>query len=671
MVQVHAELNGKDNINLDLNIFVMIKQVPVPKEMKTTAEGTMDRSGNSQMNPHCANALEEALKLKETVGGTITIVSMGPPNFTQSLTEALRKGADDAYLLSDRKLAGSDTWATAEALATLIKYVNSKQNGRTIDVLFAGLQTIDGDTAHVGPQVAGRMGMKQVTYVENIKVIDESKRLEVRRIIEGGHQKVHLSLPVMMSVTHTANTPRGPSLNYSLTALDKKVNIVSIDDIGLPETSAGVLGSPTVVSRVKNVTAHRGNIQLFTEGSMEEKIESLFNMLNHSFTEEGNEGNTDSTPSDLEEEEKLAKTMERDKDIPYVDLRNGARGILTWAQMDGDKLSLAALEILGEAKRVSVKLAEDSRSITTIIIGPDASKFTDTLIHYGADTVYTVDDERLNEYQTLPYAHAIIEAIKEINPEIVLFSASTLGRDLAPRIAAILNVGLSADCTEFDVGYYSSRKKNQRFDRAFQMKRPSFGESKLATIIGPWTYPQMATARPGIFKAETPDTSRQGKIVNFKPKWDDSDFDVKVIETVRNPDTIELEKADIVISGGLGIGKTGFVLLTKFVETLRSKGYKTELGASRAAVDAGFIPYKHQVGQTGKTVRPTLYFAVGISGAIQHLMGMKESTKVIAINTDSKANIFSNADYGIVADFREVIPIMIKQIESGQDLPIK
>ncbi|MHA2089701.1 MAG: electron transfer flavoprotein subunit beta/FixA family protein [Candidatus Kariarchaeaceae archaeon] len=264
--------------DLNLNIFVMIKQVPIPKAMKTTKEGLMDRSGKSMMNPHCQHALEAALDIRDRAGGRITVVSMGPPNAQQSLKEALRKGADQAFLLSDRKLAGSDTWATAEALSTLIRYILKNDGDKTIDILFAGLQTIDGDTAHVGPQVAARLGLNQVTYVEEFQ-INDGKHLDVKRIIEGGYQRLRVPFPMMLSISHTANYPRGPSLSYSLAALSKETTIYDIATIGLPEESAGLSGSPTVVSRVKNVVVEREDAEIFSSGSVRDDIDALLEHL--------------------------------------------------------------------------------------------------------------------------------------------------------------------------------------------------------------------------------------------------------------------------------------------------------------------------------------------------------------------------------------------------------
>lgn len=266
----HKNVNSKP-MDRKLNIFVMIKQVPIPKAMKTTKEGLMDRSVKSMMNPYCQNALEEALHLRDRAGGKVTVVSMGPPNTKKSLNEALRKGADEAYLLSDRKLAGSDTWATAEALATLIKHILMKNGDEKIDILFAGLQTIDGDTAHVGPQVAARLNINQVTYVEKIDIFDKN-HLDVKRKIEGGFQRLKVPFPMVLSITNTANYPRGPSLHNSMNAMNKKINIYDITDIGLSEKNIGVNGSPTIVSRVRNVKIDRDEVIIFSEGNMVQRI---------------------------------------------------------------------------------------------------------------------------------------------------------------------------------------------------------------------------------------------------------------------------------------------------------------------------------------------------------------------------------------------------------------
>ncbi len=257
----------------DLNIVVLLKQVPVPKAMKTKADGMMDRSGKSMINPYCNAALEEALKLREKVGGVITVVSMGPPNAKQSLIEAMRKGADKSILVSDRLLAGSDTWATALALSSTIKkYLPDT------DIIFAGLQTIDGDTAHVGPQVAEHLGFQQVTYVDKIEL--EGENLKVRRFVEGGWETFITPIPVMLSIHTAANTPRGPSLGAALRTSEDNITVYSVEQIGLTKEEVGVAGSPTIVSRVLNVVIDRPPVELFNEGSATERVGKLLEAVN-------------------------------------------------------------------------------------------------------------------------------------------------------------------------------------------------------------------------------------------------------------------------------------------------------------------------------------------------------------------------------------------------------
>ncbi len=253
-----------------LNILVLIKQVPLPKEMKTTAEGFMARTGvKSIMNPYCKHALEEAIRFKERIGGTITTLSMGPPSFEQSIREALSMGADEAYLLTDRRLAGSDTMATAHALALTIEKID-----RDFKIIFSGIQTIDGDTGHVGPQVAERLGFNQVTYIDKIEP-QKNGTIIARRIVESGYEIVEAPYPVLITVTKYANVPRGPRLKYAIKAKKYQINQLNIDTIGLTEDEAGISGSPTIVSQVRNVKVERPPCQIIQGASSAEKLDLL------------------------------------------------------------------------------------------------------------------------------------------------------------------------------------------------------------------------------------------------------------------------------------------------------------------------------------------------------------------------------------------------------------
>jgi len=256
---------------MTLKIGTLLKQVPL--QMKAGADGLMDRSGASQINPYCKHALEEAIKLKNKVkDSTLSVFSMGPPFFEQSLREAISMGADESILLSDRKLAGSDTMATAKAISKLIE---THAKGKKYDILFAGLQTVDGDTAHVPAQIAERLGYNQATYVEKVELMEGG--VKVQRLVERGTQILFVPFPALLSVTNTANTPRGPYLKGAMIAKTSEIKVYTIDEIGVKPEEVGLNGSPTVVAKVKNVTSTR-TLQKF-DGSAENQVNELFNTL--------------------------------------------------------------------------------------------------------------------------------------------------------------------------------------------------------------------------------------------------------------------------------------------------------------------------------------------------------------------------------------------------------
>lgn len=328
-------------------------------------------------------------------------------------------------------------------------------------------------------------------------------------------------------------------------------------------------------------------------------------------------------------------------------------------QLTGD-LQPVTFELLGAARDLAGKL---DVKVQAILIGHDLKDAPTVLIHHGADEVFVVDAPELEHYSTLPYKRAVLAVLATLDqpPHIVLSGATTLGRDLAPRIAANLEVGLTADCTELDIGDYTHKgkadpTKTGEYKDCLYAIRPSFGESLKARILGPWKNPQMATARSGAMVGLKPDSSRTGKIVPVDVKFDPSDFRLKVEKTVRDLSSqIDLLGADVIVSGGFGLGSAdGF----KVVADLASVFANGVVGASRKAVDSGWIPYAHQVGQTGKTVRPRIYIALGISGAIQHRVGVTNSDVIVAVNKDENAPIFQFADYGIVGDLYEVAPIL-------------
>ena len=343
----------------------------------------------------------------------------------------------------------------------------------------------------------------------------------------------------------------------------------------------------------------------------------------------------------------------------------GTKNVVVIAEQLQGSMQKVTFELLGAARGLANKL---NTGVTSYLIGNNISGLANTLIHGGADEVFVVDDPSLEEYANLTYRRAVIAILDHVSepPPIVLMGATTIGRDLAPRIAAYLETGLTADTTELDIGDYIHKgkadpSKTGEYNNILYAIRPSFGESLKARILGPWKNPQMATARIGVMERLPMDETRTGAVVNVPATFQSSDFRVKVIETVRDVSaTVNITDADVIVSGGFGLGgPEGF----EVVKDLASVFKNSVVGASRRAVDSGWIPYAHQVGQTGKTVRPSLYIALGISGAIQHRVGMANSKTIIAVNKDPDAPIFKFAHYGIVGNLYDVAPVLKKAFQ--------
>jgi electron transfer flavoprotein alpha subunit len=314
-----------------------------------------------------------------------------------------------------------------------------------------------------------------------------------------------------------------------------------------------------------------------------------------------------------------------------------------------------SLELLARAGELAQTLGGQ---VWGLLCGYQIGDLAQQVIHYGADQVLLADHPELEIYRTLPYCRVAVDLIKQYKPNIFLVGATHVGRDLAPRIASTVQVGLTADCTDLQIGDYESRKEKKVYKDLLYQIRPAFGGNIIATIVNPKTQPQMATVREGVMQANLPDTSRCGEIKIVEPTFEPDDFALKVLSReVREP-TVKLKDASVIVAGGGGVSAPeDFRLIEELAHILGG-----EVGASRAAVDAGFVSREHQIGQTGTTVRPRLYIAAGISGAIQHRSGMDESNKIIAINTDPDAPIFQVAHYKIVGDLKDVLPLLIQAL---------
>ncbi len=330
--------------------------------------------------------------------------------------------------------------------------------------------------------------------------------------------------------------------------------------------------------------------------------------------------------------------------------------VWVFAEQEDGALHDVALELCGKARQLADQLGVKTGAV---LPGTGARTEADKLIAHGIDKVYLVEDENLSHYQTNPYAQVLCTLIEKHRPQIIVTGATSIGRDLAPRVASNLRAGLTADCTDLDIRDVTDPKTKTEHKNLLLQIRPAFGGNIIATIVNFDRWPQMATVREGVMPLYDGDGSRTGEVIEEKIDVDPATMALKLIRRHIEPRKVNLKGARVIVAGGGGVGgRDGFELIYKLAGAVGGA-----VGASRAAVDSGFIGKEHQVGQTGTTVRPALYIAVGISGAIQHRAGMQESAKIIAINTDPDAPILSIAHYGIVGDFKKIIPKMIKAIK--------
>ncbi len=336
------------------------------------------------------------------------------------------------------------------------------------------------------------------------------------------------------------------------------------------------------------------------------------------------------------------------------------KGVFVFAQQVDNKLSGIALELIGKGKDLAKDL---NTEVTAVLVGHEVKDLADELAAYGADKVILVDDPELKEYRTEPYAHALASVIEKYKPEIFLVGATAIGRDLGPRVSARIHTGLTADCTQLDIGDFPMNPipGKEQLHNQLLMTRPAFGGNTIATIACPEFRPQMATVRPGVMQKAPKVEGAKAVVEEFNPGFTPDDKYVEILEVVKSVvDTVDIMDAKILVSGGRGVGSPeNFKILDDLAEVLGAT-----VSCSRAVVDAGWKPKDLQVGQTGKTVRPNVYFAIGISGAIQHLAGMEESDLIVAINKDETAPIFDVADYGIVGDLNKIVPALTEKLKA-------
>lgn len=637
----HLEFLSSNDFRLPLNIIVCIKQVPDTNDMRIDPKtNNLIREGvPAVVNPTDLNAIEEALRFKDTYGGTVSVLTMGPPQAEQSLREALAMGADGAYLLTDRAFGGADTLATSYALWKGVQKIE-ETNGKT-DFVFFGKVAIDGETGQVGPGLAVRLGLPVITYNSKTTKVDlQNKIVEAERRVDDGVELVKVPIPCAMTITEAANEPRQPTIDGLIKAKKAQITALNKDAVQADPKRIGLGGSPTYVKKVV-VPPPKKKGEIKELGDAKETAKWLVDRLVAigAFGKKVSGGvipDQPVAPAQEQTQQPAAKIQGEHGDVwVYVEHRFGQAARVSW-------------ELLGEGKRLSRIYGT---KLCAVVLGSDVQNLVQEAHEYGADKVYLVEHPVLKEYRSESYGKAFAYLSNKYHPEVILMGGTFNGRDLAGVLATIIETGLIADCTMLDVDEKGG----------FNGTRPDFGGKELSTIVCPKNKPTMASVRTRVMKMPAKEPGRTGELAKETVDLNEEEIKEKILSyTPKERAGAKLEGADVIVSGGRGLGNPKNF---KIVEDLASV-LGAQIGATRAVVYLGWIPKEHQVGQTGVTVRARLYFAVGLSGAIQHLVGMENSDTIVAINKDPEAPIFGVAHFGIVGDLFQFVPPLVEEIKS-------
>ena len=630
-----------------MNYIVLVKQVPdirnIPNEAWDWEKGTLKRGLlDNVCNELDKQAFTFALRMREKNDGKIVSLTMGPPFAEEVLRYTLSIGADASVLLTDRKLGGADTPATAYPISQAINKIEKELfNGDKNYLIVSGMQSVDGDTAQVPAQIAEELGIAQIAYATSFNF--DNGNLRVARITRRGSETITPeTYPCMVTVTEWTE-PLYASFSRTRWAYSQKLYQWSAADINADDSRIGLTGSRTNVVKIFSPrdVSQRNCVY-------EDDLEKLAKMLKESYTSKLE------ASEDEEETEKYHLPEDKKPDFKGE--------VWVYAEQEGGGIHHATFELLGKATDLASQLDE---KVGAVLTGKDVKGLAKELIAHGADKVYLAEHELLENFLAVPYTKTVFELVEKYKPQMMLFSATPMGRELAPRVAYRSDSGLTADCTALDIIDF---KRGERENIGIlRQTRPALGGNIMASIITQNSIVQMSTARPGVMQALQPDNSRKGEVLKHRPKITESDLGVRIISAEVGELASELKDATIIVAGGGGCKtKECYDNVIPALAASFSKflGEEAMVGATRLAVESGFIDRSHQVGQTGQTVKPRVYIAIGISGAVQHLTGMQNSDIIVAINKEPKAPIFKVADFGIVGNLEEIGPELTKVLNS-------
>ncbi len=693
------------------NYIVLVKQVPDVSQITDNAfdpeTGTLIRTRlASVINELDTQALAFANRMRQLSGdegAKIIALTMGPPMAEEVLRYSLSRCADTVVLLTDRALGGADTVATANPLACSIKKIAREIfAGDENYFVVSGMQSVDGDTAQVPPQIAEELGISCIAYATNCEY--RNGRFEFTRIISGGSQTVAPKrLPVVITVAKY-EYPLFASFSAARRASRTKVITWGASDIN-NATLIGAKGSKTWVIRVfppgktnrkfkqlsdakqlAEVIVESVKLSAGTAGADKQAAKYVLpakrkSLLDRTFEGTAKEngdykiltdklrelGISDAAGIDEQTKEKIiASAGEHFHKNALEDMLLGLRAVEpsykgeVWvvAEHRDGVIHPATFELIGKARDLAGSV---ETNVGVVIAGHNLQSMAGELIAGGADNVYAIDDPLLAEFDPSAHRKVIADAVSKYWPQIVLYGATPQGRVLAPLISYRVGCGLTADCTGLDIRD-SSRK--EQIATLFQT-RPALGGNVMATICTKNSKSQMATARPGVMKRLPADETRKGNIINHKVNVTRDDISLEVIKTELGAGKVNFD-AEVIVSGGKGMKYRDNYeqLLNSLCGAIGTRlNVPVESGASRAAVEQGFAERIHQVGQTGTAVGPKLYVAVGISGAIQHMIGVANTETIVAINSDHNAPIFRQCDYYIVGTAEKIVPELVAALQ--------
>ena len=607
---------------LNMKIAVCVKQVPAISMLRFDNETRrMIREGvPNEVNPYDALGISLATRLKTERDAEVIAVTMGPPQASEALVQAMAMCADRAIHLNDRAFAGSDTLATARALSLALERENC-------DLIICGRNSADSETGQVGPEIAEMLGIPQITAVSSVELAPDGNSLSAVRLNDEGHQEVECDLPALISVTDGVAEEIYPRRDAMEEARDKPIAEVTAADLSDDASRFGEEGSPTWVNDIFSLESGRSGVRI-RDATPEEAVSQVMEFL-----EERGVFDDDSA-SDQAVAPRGARIEPGDSGAIWV-----------VAEIMGGAVRPVSLELLGRARELAPTLGS---AVEAVLIGSGEESHIRELTAYGADTVHIAESPLLALYDTESHTDVLATAIRAHSPFAVLLPSTTNGRDLAARVAGRLGLGLTGDCVGIEIDDEG---------RLSQLK-PAFGGNIVAPILSK-TLPNMATVRSGILSAREPDYSIE-PVVNSLDDSIAKPSRVRVVNSVsdESAEGAELERATRIVSVGMGIGGP------ENLEPVRelASALRASIGATRDVADAGWLPRQFQIGISGKSVAPRLYIAVALRGPFNHTVGIQRSGTIIAINNSARSPVFRAADCGIVGDWREVVPVFTEAV---------